>query len=384
MAKIVVVGAGSGGVLMANYLKEEILIFDESTKHTYQPSWLYAGIYGKKERTKLIKDLLPKNVTYKNEKITKVDLANRTVYSKNAHYQYDKLIMASGSKPSPEKITGLDTLSQKYGDIFTNEQQSLKFWQNLNSFKGGKLVVGVSYPIYKFPPVALEAVFLIEENLRKRRIRDKTKIFFFAPFTGAYPAKPMDEVIQPILHKKGIELLAPFDLDTVDMEKRVLNSLEGDSLNFDLALIVPPFTGTDAMPENIVTEDGYIATDKQKLNIKGFEDAFAIGDVASIPSAKSGATTHLEAKVLAKRLSGIDAKYDGRTNCPFEVGDGKATFVIGNYTTETAKIVPKRSYYYMKKFSGRIYWSTIKGKYEWLYDWYFNYMNPKKMLEKYA
>ncbi len=74
--------------------------------------------------------------------------------------------------------------------------------------------------------------------------------------------------------------------------------------------------------------------------MKGFEDAYAIGDATNIPTSKAGIEAHLESQVVARRLSGRAALFDGRTNCPVDLADGRGTFVIGSYTAPVVKRRP--------------------------------------------
>jgi sulfide:quinone oxidoreductase len=73
------------------------------------------------------------------------------------------------------------------------------------------------------------------------------------------------------------------------------------------------------------------------MSIDGYDEAFAIGDATNIPISKSGVVAHLQAGVVAhnivSEIKGHDGKkaFNGRINCPLEVGGGRALFVAGTY-----------------------------------------------------
>ena len=95
------------------------------------------------------------------------------------------------------------------------------------------------------------------------------------------------------------------------------------------------------------------------------------------PSAKTGVTVHLEAMAVANNIAngikGISTRYiyTGRTNCPFEVGGHKATFVVGTYDTPVKDIKPSFENYMLKKMMATFYWGSVKGTYDDIFKRYF-------------
>jgi hypothetical protein len=64
-------------------------------------------------------------------------------------------------------------------------------------------------------------------------------------------------------------------------------------------------------------------------------------------------------------------KYNGRINCPFEMGSGKAAFVVGSYDMLIREIRASRIRYVMKKAFARFYWRTLSGSLDSLFGLYF-------------
>jgi len=368
--KNAVIGGGVAGLTISRKLKDVTLI-EENEYNIYQPSWLYTSLYGKVEKKKRIRDIYIGNLI--REKVKEIDLGERRIITDKNEYAYERVIICTGALPNTTLIDGLKKVIDEFGSFSISYNEALKLNSKIKSMKKGTIIIGITYPIYKFPPCAVEFSLLLEEILRKKGVRKNFKIKFVSPFLGAYPAKIMDEVLSPIMREKGIEIISPFNVDRIDNNKREIYSLEGEKLEYDFAYLVPPFSGTNILKE-CINEDGFINTDKEKLNIKGYDDAFALGDVTSIPSAKSGATAYLEAKALLRRLNGENTVYDGRTNCPVYVGDKKATFVVSNYHHEALRIYPKRSYYIARRFLDIFYYYLMR--HNWIID---NYLERFKI-----
>ncbi|MGC8670173.1 MAG: NAD(P)/FAD-dependent oxidoreductase [Candidatus Micrarchaeia archaeon] len=389
MKKLLIVGAGAGGIILANSLntKEfDITIIDKNAFNVFQPAYLYIAFKGAKANiVKPTKKLLKKGINLKIEEVKKIDLENRQVFTEKGSYTYDNLVVATGSVTDTSQIKGLTELDNQFGDYHTSVGNAQRVWQSLNKFNGGTIVVGMASPICKCPPSPLEGVFLAEEFITKKGLKEKTKFLFFSPYPRAYPAEPMNEIVEPMLKQRGIDIYTFFDIDYIDTDKKLIYSIEGDNIKYDLPIIIPPCVGTkiEYNPSGVLDSDRFIKADKYTMRIEGFDDAFAIGDATAIPTAKSGVTAHLQAKTLARILNGIDAKFDGRTNCPFDMGYGKGSFVIGSYEEPVVKYPPTRINHFMKMAMEKIYWQSLKGTYDLIFDMYFKHTDPAKLNKKY-
>jgi len=385
MEKLLIVGGGAGGIILANSLdakKFDITIIDKSTVNVFQPALLYIAFKGAKPNImKSTSKLLKRGIKFINEEVKKIDLDARQVITVKNSYNYNKLVIATGSITDTSSIKGLPEVNAKFGDYHTNIENAQKLWVNLNNFNGGTIALGQSSPTCKCPPSPLEGVFLVEEFIKKKKLKDKTKIIFFTPYPRAYPAEPMDEVVEPLIKARGIAVNTFFDVDYIDPEKKVIHSIEGDSIQYDLPIIIPPCVGANISynPATVLDSDRYIKVDKYTMQIPGYEDVFAIGDATAIPTAKSGVTAHLQAKIVAKILNNVNAKFNGRTNCPFDMGYGKASFVIGSYTDPVVKYPPSRIKHFMKIMMEKIYWQSLKGTFDPIFDFYFSRTDPAKL-----
>ncbi|MGC8516839.1 MAG: NAD(P)/FAD-dependent oxidoreductase [Candidatus Acidifodinimicrobium sp.] len=385
--RVVIVGGGAGGIILANSLNQndfDVTILDKSDTQIFQPAFLYAAFMGKEVPTKKTSKLIKKGIKFKLDPVKKVDLTNKQVFTEGGEYDYDYVVIATGTMSDTSIIPGLKEIDDKYGDYHTSIENAQRLWKNLNSFRGGTIVLGQASPICKCPPSPIEGMLLTEMLINRRKLKDKTKLVFFTPYPRAYSAEPMNKVVEPIMKGRGIQIMTFFDLDHIDAN--TLYSLEGDQINFDLPIIIPPFKGTkiDYEPKTVLDDDRFIKADKFNMRIQGFDDAFAIGDATNIPTSKAGVGAHLEAKIVANILQGKEDKFDGRTNCPFDLGYGKGTFVIGSYDQPVVPYPPSRLNHFEKMMMEKIYWSSLKGTFDFIFNLYFRHTDPIKLNKKFS
>jgi sulfide:quinone oxidoreductase len=190
----------------------------------------------------------------------------------------------------------------------------------------------------------------------------------------------MNAIVEPILRSRGVEIMPFFDVDRIEPATRTIYSIEGEDVQYDLPILIPPFVGADIAyePAGVLDANRFVVTDRETLRIKGFDDAFAIGDATNLPTSKAGVGAHLESKVVAATLGGRPARFHGRTHCAVDLAYGKGTFVVGSYTAPVQHIEPSRLSHMMKMMMARMYWLSLRGWLEPVFDWYFARTDPDK------
>ena len=391
MKKIVIVGAGDGGTLTANELRKmlgkefkkgsvSITVIDKKEMHEFQPASLYVAFKGhdpnKYKRPQ--ETLFRKGIKWIREFATKIDLDNRTVVTESGKtFDYDYLVIATGSVADNSLIPGLDSKNLDYHSGLDN---AAKIWPVVSTIKKDTLIFGMTDPTYKCPPSPMEGALLADELLRKKKIRDNVSIKFITPLPRVYPIESIDEIVSPIFEERNIEVIPFFNVDHIDREKNIIYSMEGDELAFDHTFLVPPHRGPDVIINSgIDNDDGWVKVDKHRLNMEKYKEVYAVGDVADLPTAKTGVTAHLEALIASKNivcdLRGCsdhwECRFTGRTNCPFELGFGKATFVQTTYDKPAKKLKPTRIRYWMKKMFIKTFWMSLKGTFDFVFSIYF-------------
>jgi len=381
--RVLIIGGGAGGTMLANALDRrrfEVTVVSASAEHLFQPALLYVAFAG--DRSWPVRDerrLLARHVRFVHDAVTRIDLGAHTVTTASGgRLDGDVIVVATGIRTDPGQIPGLAETVDRFGDYHSTVDRARRLWASLQDFEGGTIALGQSTAICKCPPSPAEGILLADRLLRRRGLRERSRLVFFTPYPRAYPAPAMSEIVEPIFARRGIELRTFFDVDRIDPATRTISSIEGDDIHYDLPIVIPPFVGVDIAyePATVLDENRFVRTDRATLRIEGADDAYAIGDATNLPTSKSGVGAHLQAKVVAEALAGRPARFGGRTHCPLDTGDGRGTFVRGSFEAPVVKSPPTRLKHLMKMAFGRVYWLSLRGWLEPLFTVYFRVTEP--------
>ncbi|MGC8608293.1 MAG: NAD(P)/FAD-dependent oxidoreductase [Thermoplasmata archaeon] len=385
MKNILIVGGGAGGLMSANAFARslpqdirkgeiKVTIIDPAEYHEFQPGYIGIAFKGSRpsEARRKIKSLLLPGIDFINAACEKIDPDNHNVtISSGMKLSYDYLIVATGCYPDYSQISGLENSNMDY---HSSAEKSAKIYRRISEIKGGNILTGIAGLPYKCPPSPNETAFLLDEFFTKRGMRRDVNIKFITPYMKAYPAEPINEVIDPLFRERGIDLVTGFTLDSVNTDKKTLVSLEGDEIKYDDLFLVPPNKPADFLKGSpFCDEDGWIRTDKKDLHIDRYGNAFAIGDSTNIPISKAGVEAHLQSVAVTRniiseiRRDGQRYEFTGRTQCSMETGYEEATFVIGSYAKPVKKLYPSRGKYFEKKMMEMMYWESLQGSMELLF-----------------
>jgi len=384
MTKVLILGGGVGGTIVANILARKlkkqidgelasVTVVDGAGKHVYQPGFMYIA-FGHERAENLSRperQLLDSRVKLVTAEVVAIDEPGQTVKLATGEVLvYDQLVLATGSHIVPEE---LPNFAEEANHFYTAEA-ALSLRRNLDKFTGGKIVVAVAGMPYKCPPAPLEVSFLIEAELRERGLRDKAEIHFCSPIGRAFTIETVSEMATPVLEEKGIELHTFFNVEAIDAQRKVLQSLEGEELPYDLLILVPPHKGAQFLMDSgfAPAPGGWLPTDRHTLKVGGRPNVYALGDATDLPLSKAGSTAHFEAPVVAERVSAAiigrqpeekHANYKGNVMCFFEIGDGKGTVLRFDYEHPPRPPKPNRMWHLGKVMFNKAYWMTVpKGR----------------------
>ncbi len=352
MKRVVILGAGTGGTMMANRLVRalpedawKVVVVDREETHVYQPGLLFIpfGTYRREQILKPHRALLDPRVTLRRAEIDRVAPDEKTVaLAGGTRLSYDVLIIATGSRILPEQTPGLTGPGWRSSafDFYTLEG-ALALKDALASFRGGRFVVNVAEMPIKCPVAPLELLFLADAYFTERGIRDRVEIVFATPLEGAFTKPRASAALGDMLGRRKISVLGDFAVSEVDGSKRILKSFDGRETNYDLLVSIPIHGGAAAMTASGLGDGGgWVPTDKHTLQSKVSPDIFVIGDATDLPSSKAGAVAHFQSEVLIdnvlRHIEGrpLEPGFDGHANCFIETGFGKAMLIDFNYTTE--------------------------------------------------
>ena len=352
MKRILILGAGTAGTMMANHLHKEldpkeweIIIIDERKLHYYQPGFLFLpfDIYDEDDIYKNIDDFIPKEVKLYREKIEKIVPKENVVKLYNGdQFHYEILIIATGARIAPEEVAGMQGSEwQKSVFDFYTFEGSLALRNKLRNWEGGKLVVHITEMPIKCPVAPLEFSFLADSYFKNKKMRDKVEITYVTPLSGAFTKPKATETLDHLLHDKNISIVSDFAIMEVDNENKKIIDYGNKEVPFDLLVTVPTNKGDDLIERSGLGDElNFIPTNKATLQSKANENIFVIGDATNIPASKAGSVAHFEAEILTENIiryiksEPLKEEFDGHANCFVETGGGKALLSDFNYTHE--------------------------------------------------
>jgi sulfide:quinone oxidoreductase len=370
-AEVVILGGGVGGTLTANLIAKHsgrhahVTVVDSTGKHVYQPGFLYVAV-GREEPENLVRDettLLRDDVTLIKGPAMLIDPENRTVkLARGGTLSYDHLVLATGSRTVMDEVSGAEDAH----DFYTIDG-AIRLSKALKSFAGGRVLVGVAGIPYKCPPAPVEFVFMLDDYLRARGIREKSEIKLLSPLNRAFTIETTSRLVQPILAERDIELVTFFNVEWVDPRTKTVNSLEGESFEYDLLVLVPPHRGQLLIEDSgLGDERGWIPVDRRTLRHEKYERIWALGDATNIPISKSGSVAHYEAPIVAEEVTAVirgesapKRVYEGKVMCFLETGRGKATTIRFDYEHPAHSPKPARVWHWSKALFNKTYWHTV-------------------------
>lgn len=378
MKNIVILGAGTGGAIVANNLayrlsdeirsgNVKITIVDKNEYHYYQPGFLFIALslMTPKEITRHVKNVLVPGINFIKDEVSKIDLNNRVVSTASGkQLNYDYLVVSTGARLDLDSVPGI-----KGVDHFYSLDAALKLRDKIAKFERGSIVVTVGGLPYKCPPAPLEMTFMLESYFRKIGKRNNVEITYAYPLPRVFTIQNVSDIMTKLLEERGVKTSLMFNVESIDTEKKEIKSVEGETLKYDLAIVIPPHKGAEVIEKSgFGDEEGWIPTDKYTLNIKGHDDAYAIGDATNVPTSKAGSVADFEAAVVVSRiiddLQGVKPNkvYDGRTICFLVTGIGEGTMLVFDYNNMPNPPPPSFACYWTKLAYNKLYWSmTVKS-----------------------
>jgi len=352
MKKLLILGGGTAGTMMANKFRKaferdewEITLVDKHKTHYYQPGFLFIpfGIYNKNDVIKPKGDFFPSGVNIIYSDIDKIEAEKNVVHLMGGKLlQYDFLVIATGAEIRPDQTPGLkeDLWGKKIFDFYTIEG-AVALHRFFKNWEGGKLVMAIAEIPYKCPVAPIEFVCLADEYFTKKGIRDKVEISLVTPMPGAFTKPIATKMLSELLSEKNIEVIPDFYIEKIDNEKQSIVSYDEKEVPFDLLTIVPVNMGSEMIERSGLAGDlNFIPKDKETLQSKQYKNIFIIGDASDIPTSKAGSVAHFSGEILFENLMNaienrpLTAKFDGHANCYIETGFGKGALIDFNYDTE--------------------------------------------------
>jgi sulfide:quinone oxidoreductase len=345
MARVLVLGAGFGGIATAVALRQqlaagdEVLVVDRHDDFAMglRKTWAILGISPIAYGTRSLASLSVHGIEVIQGTIERVDPAGRSATVDGEELEADALVIALGADQSMEAVPGL-------------AEHGLNAWDRshldhvhgvVDAFRGGRVVVGVFGTPYPCPPAPYELALLLGDRFDARGIDAKISVFapmpIVLPILGAASCVPLDGRLE----ERGINFLASHSATAVT--DRAVQFGPDEELPFDVLLAVPPHRCPTVLVEaGLAPAGGWVKVDRATLEI-GHPGVYAIGDSTAIqlsngvPLPKAGLFAEKEGEAVAARIAATlrgdepTAVFDGQGACFLEMGGGEASVISGDF-----------------------------------------------------
>ncbi len=331
--RVVVLGAGFGGLEVMSLLSDalgddlDLILIDRNDTFYFGYSKLDV-MFGRKpaDAVKIpYQHIYKTGVRFVQTMITNIDPPTKRVTTDKGTFDADVLVVALGSDYAPEKTPGL----VEGGNEYYSFAGALKLREVIPTFTHGHAIVGVCAPSFKCPPAPSEAALLLHDDLVARGVRENCTISLVMPFHIPIPPSPaISKALLDAFAERGIAYVQDSLVSAVDAARHVVKLNDGRELPCDLLLAIPTHRVPNVVETSGLAVDGWIPVNKHTLETR-YPNVYAIGDVTSVGTAKSGGFAETQGAVVAAEIIAqyrgepMPAGYDGTSGCYVEFGSGR-------------------------------------------------------------
>jgi sulfide:quinone oxidoreductase len=347
--RVVVLGAGFGGLELATKLSEEfgeaadIVLIDREDGFIFGFSKLDV-MFGRATEDAVFHryaDVTKPGVKIVKAEIAAIDPVAKHVDTTEGAFDADILVIALGADVHPEATPGL----LDGGHEFYTPGSAFRLRGVLENFQGGRVVIGVTSLPFKCPPAPSEAALLLHDFLTERGRRDRSEIALVTPQPAPIPPSPdTSAALLAAFAERGISFIPNRALKSVDPARQVAQFDDGSEMPYDLLFGIPVHSVPAVVAESGLAVDGWIAVHPMTLETS-FPGVFAIGDVTSHGTPKAGVFAEREGEAVAERIAAIlrsqteTAEYDGKGLCYIQMGSHQVARVNVQFTPSAAQPV---------------------------------------------
>lgn len=373
--KVLVVGAGTAGIMTsAQLLKKNpnlsVGIIDPAETHYYQPAWTLVGggTYNYEDTARPMKDLIPEGADWIQDYVTGFDADNNSVKTKNSgDITYEYLVVAPGLVMDLTLIEGLESSLDK-GVVCSNYTDPKHTWEVIKNFKGGNAVFTQPTTPIKCGGAPQKIAYLAADYFQKNKV--DAQVVFATPGTVLFGVKEIRDTLTKVVERYGMHFKPYYAPIKIDAENQVITfryvgddenqcvtnetkeigeMISGDAhikMPFDMLHLAPPQTAPKFIKEsNLVTKEGWLDVNINSLQHNEYPNIFGLGDVAALPTAKTGAAIRKQVPVVVENLMFMmnnkpasNKSYQGYSSCPLVTGYGKMALAEfdyeGNFTPD--------------------------------------------------
>lgn len=366
MAHIVIMGAGIGGMPCAYEMREllpkehKITVVSAVDYFQFTPSNPWIGV-GWRQRDEVVLKVAPllerKGIGFIGQAVTAIDApGNKLTLADGQVLDYDYLVITTGPKLSFEEVPGAGPHGGHTHSVCSVDHAEA-FWKDYQEFlkNPGPIVIGAMPGASCFGP-AYEFAFIVDADLRKRKLRNKVPITFVTsePYIGHLGLGGVGDsksMMESEMRGHDMKWITNAKTTKVEAGKLFVTQVDDHGavykeheVPFKLSMMLPAFKGVDAVaavPE-LCNPRGFVLIDEFQRS-KKYRNIFSAGVCVAIPpveatpvatgAPKTGymieTMTTAIAHNIADELAGkpVTAKGTWNAICLADMGDTGAAFV---------------------------------------------------------
>ncbi|MBX9866426.1 MAG: NAD(P)/FAD-dependent oxidoreductase [Burkholderiales bacterium] len=365
MAKIVILGAGIGGIPMAYELRQaigehhEIVLISKGDKFNFVPSnpWVMVNWRQRNEVEFTVTDYIEKaGIKFICTGVKKLNpTENKLVLFDESEINYDYLIIATGPKLAFDEIEGMGPEHYSHSVCtIDHAEKAAQAWSELLA-NPRPAIVGAAQGASCFGP-AYETALIMDTDLRRHGIRDQVPLVFVTsePYLGHLGLGGVGDSIKLLEQefiKRNIQWICNAKITKIKKNQLSLDEYQADGsikqhheIKSNFNMILPAFKGIDAFIglDGLINPRGFILVDQHQANPK-YPNIYALGVCVAIPpveqtvvatgAPKTGYMIESMVTAIAQNLKAVlngEAQHTQaslNTVCFADFGDGGAAFV---------------------------------------------------------
>ena len=360
-----IIGGGTAGIMVAAQLlnknkNSSIAIIEPADTHYYQAAWTLvgAGTYNYNKTARPMADIIPKGVDWIKDYASSFTPEENSISTKySGTISYDYLVVATGLTYDYSLVPGLKKAIDK-GVVCSNYTDPLHTWEVLKNFKGGTALFTQPTTPIKCGGAPQKIMYLAENYFKKNNLKNNTNIVFATNGHTIFGIKPVADTLMKVVDRKDINLRFGHQLKKIDAENQIAwYALDGDTpeynhkevktstedgligIHYDMLHTAPPSVAPKFIQDSsLVNAAKWLDVNQYTLQHNKYKNIFGLGDVAGLPTAKTGAAVRKQAPVVVNNITLLieqnklgSKTYNGYSSCPLVTDYGKMVLAEFDY-----------------------------------------------------
>jgi sulfide:quinone oxidoreductase len=295
MARVVIIGASIGGLPAAYECRKAlgkahaVTVVSNVDFFHFVPSnpWVAVGWRTRKDISfPLAPVLKKKGIEFIHAAAERIEPDRNRVITAKGEVPYDYLIIATGPKLNFSAVPGLGPSGHTQSVCTVDHAEQA--WGAYQAFLNdpGPIVVGAAQGASCFGP-AYEMAFILDADLRKKRLRKKVPITFVTPepYIGHMGLAGVGKSRRLMEDEFADHSITPITNAVIrEVQPGRLTLEAGPDIPFRYAMFIPPFAGVDAVAATpgLCNPKGFVNIDPYQAN-PTHKNIYAVGVCVAIP-----------------------------------------------------------------------------------------------------